>query len=221
MGMFRRRGRVGGGVTHGLIVGIFIEAHEIRVCDDGMVGAIGPDVGGIHMADLDTGGSGALDGRTDLLDVGDNLLRSGACSAIIGNACGADAVQILTADRDAGNQIRKRRPVLRNRRLEGRNLVVELRLAGRRPHAEQQGGLGVDGGLDGADRGAGGARGDHGVEAGRGELVAGAGEVPGAAELGGEVDVGVVVEADVLGRGRGGQRRGGEEELGEVHLARG
>ena len=117
------------------------------------------------MADGGFGGGGACDGGAHFGDVGGELGGFGAGGGVGGyQAGGRDAVEVLAADADAGNEGCECGAVLRDRGLEGGYFVGEIGIAGGSPEAEEEGGLGVDGGLDGADGCVGGAALDHSVE---------------------------------------------------------
>lgn len=161
-------------VHRGLEVRVAIHANPVAGGGDGVVAAVDPCGPCVDMANREAGRGGAVDCGPNLLDVAHQRIRLRTRATVILNARGADAVQVLAADTDASNQAGQARAVLVDGAREGGHFVVEIGLAGRSPEGEEQGGLGVDGGGDGAGGCVGGVRLNHRVQTGRRELAIGA-----------------------------------------------
>jgi hypothetical protein len=78
-------------------------------------------------------------------------------------------VEILASDGDGGDFVDEGLAILGYGVGEGGEFVVEDRVASGAPEAEEEGGVGVERGLDGGDGGVGCAALDGGEEAGAGE----------------------------------------------------
>jgi hypothetical protein len=207
-------------------VRVCVHADEVESIDDSAVGAVDVDSPGVDVADGLALERGSTDSIPCLLDVLDQLLGLSTGARLVLDAGGSDAVQVLTTDRDTDHKVRKGSAVLGNGSLERCNLVVEAGLAGRAPHAEQQGCLGVDGCLDGLDDAVLSAVLNHGVQTSTGPSV-GARELLGCVELIFKVyetlglvvvELGTVVETLDGSIGRGQEGRGGQNGRGKAHI---
>jgi hypothetical protein len=137
-------------------------------------------------------------------------------------------VQVFASNRNADYKVRERLAVLRNSRLQSNDLIIEVGLSGRRPHAEEKGSLGVDSSLDGADDSVGRAMLDHSVQACAGVLGIGVGQLLSSVEFVLEiglllglivVKIRAIVEAlDTACTGSREDRRSGEKGGRETHV---
>ena len=184
-------------VVHGgLVVRVGVHAEEVAGGGQGGVRAIGPSGPGVDVADPGGGGRSPRDGGADLADVADELGGFGAGGGVGGDEPGGrDTVEVLGADADAGDEGCEGGAVLGDGGLEGGNLVGEVGVAGGGPETEEEGGFGVDGGLDGADGCVGGAALDHGVESRGGETGCSS-QLLGCAEF--VLEVGFALDATVI-----------------------
>jgi hypothetical protein len=161
-----------------------------------------------------------------LLDELDDDVGPGTDAALVLTARLRVAVEILAADRHANDEVGELVAVRVDGLLQGAELLVDV-VGARGPDAEQQLGLGVDGGLEGLDGVVLRVGLDVGVQA---HGVEGAGsvlEALGSLELGFEVGLelgravgegGARVEAEiVLGRRTRGEGAGGDESGGGTH----
>jgi len=176
------------------------------------------------MANGGAGQRGVDEGLANLVDVLNQNLGSGAGVLAIEQARGRDAVEVLAADRDTGNECSKVVAILVHGRLERYNLLVNRGIAARGPQAQKQRRLGADGGRNGRDGVVVSARLHGSVETGTGEAASrGAHQIAGGAEFSRKVALvlcgsggfeGAVVEA--LVGGSHGRRKGG----GQGHQVR-
>lgn len=116
------------------------------------------------MAERGAGERGAGDLLARLLDVADELVRGRAQAALVLDASWRDTVEILAANRDTDDEVGEVAAVLLDGGLKGVELVCHDLLTGAAPESEEEGCLGVDGGLEGRRRVSGGTTLDHGVE---------------------------------------------------------
>lgn len=162
------------------------------------------------MSNLDTRQRCPLETLPHLLDIFHNRRGIRANPSIVRLPLRTTPIQILTAHTDPHHPLLHLRAPVRHRLLQGRNLLVHVLLPRGRPDAEQQVGVGVEGGFDGLNGRVLRAALDGGVEAGGGEAGLGKGLGAGvhAVEVfvfaaGGVVVGGAVVEALLDGGGGG------------------
>lgn len=134
-----------------LEVRVAVEAEPVDGLDDGIVGAVGPRVPGVDVADGGVAEAGAGDGLTDALDVSNELLGLDANAGIGLDTDLRVAVEILTADGDTDDELGEGVTVLVDGRLQGGDLVVHVSTGC--PETEQQRCLLGDGGGDGLNGG--------------------------------------------------------------------
>ena len=166
----------------GLKVGVSVHPEEIAGTGDGVIAAVDPGGPGVDVADwgADFGGG---EGPADLADVVHDVGGRGADAGVVGDAGGRDAVEVLAADGDAGDEGGEGRAVLGDGGIERGDFGTDGRLAGGGPEAEEERRLGGDGGGDGGGGAVGRAALDHGVEARAGEGAGGPCEVRGCGEF--------------------------------------
>ena len=211
-----------------LVVGVLVDTDPVHGVDDGLVGAVHPDVPRVDVADGHVGEGGALERLLPVADELDDLGRAGANARLVLDARDRNTVQVLGTDGGADDQVGKLLAVLLDGVLQGLDLGLDGVGAGS-PDAQKDLGVGLDGSLKRLDR-LGGLRvrldvgvQAHGVEGAGGVLeVLGCGELlhPVLLELGGAVGEGVArVETEVgLGGYAGGEKGGGAgEEFGGTH----
>ena len=109
------------------------------------------------------------DGRSDLADIVSDNVWTGTDTRHVLDASWRVPVEILTADGNTGDEICERRTVLAKGRLESGYLIIDGRLSSRTPETQQEGGLRIDGCLDGFCGGIGGAGLNQSVDTGTGE----------------------------------------------------
>lgn len=140
------------GVVVGVLeVGVGVQADPVASIDGSLVGAVDPRVPGVDVADRGIGQGGVGNDVTDHLDVLGQDVGADTGVLLVEDTSGGDAVQILAADRDTGDQGAERRAVLGDGGLQSVELVVEDVLASRGPETEQEAGLGADGSGDSRD----------------------------------------------------------------------
>lgn len=125
-------------IRHGrLEVGIGVDANKVTSIDHSLVRRVYPSGPGVDVADRSRRERSARDGVTNLLDVGSDLERCSTGVLAVLDAGGGDAVEVLAANRDSGDETGKVGAICRDGRLESCNLVVEDGAAGRGPETEQ------------------------------------------------------------------------------------
>lgn len=135
-----------------LEVRVGIDTDEVAGIDDGLVRSVDPGSPSVNVAYGSRLERGVGDGVTDPLDVAGEFERlSTRVRVAVGGAGRSDAVEILAADGDTGNQAGEGGAPRRNGRLESRKLVVDDGTSSRGPDTEQKARLGGDGRLDGRD----------------------------------------------------------------------
>lgn len=211
-----------------LVVGVEIDTEEVELGDEGGDGAVVPDVPGVNVANGGRLEVGVLELLARLLDELGQDIDVGTDAGLVGDTVDRHTVQVLASDGDTDNKVGELLAVLLDGLGEGGELAVDALGAGC-PHAEEDLGLGLDGGLEGVN-GLGGLLGaglDVGVQADGVEGARGVLELLLGLELGLEVAQGLGlaivgggarVEAQVLvlgGNGSGGGRESGDG--GETH----
>ena len=187
-------GVVDGVAVGGLVEGVGVEAEPVDLVDDSGVGGVGPGVPGVDVTDGGAAQLGAGDGRLDVLDAGDQVVRVHADASIGLSTSDRVTVEILATNGDTSDQLGEGLAVGADGGLEGSNLVVDVTAGG--PETQQQSNLLLNGGLDSLDGGVGGTTLDHGVETSAGEGAVGVLQLLGVLELGDEV--GLVASATIL-----------------------
>lgn len=211
-----------------LVVRVLVNTDPVDRVDDGLVGAVHPDVPRVDVADGDIGQGSALERLLPVADELDELVGTGANTGLVLDARHGNAVQILGTDGGADDQVRQLLAVLLDGVLQSLDLGLDGVGAGS-PDAQKDLGVGLDGRLERLDR----LRGlrvgldvgvqTHGVEGAGGVLeVLSSGEFlyPVLLELGGTVGEGVAgVEAEVGFGGYAGSEKGGGagEKFGGTH----
>lgn len=140
-----------------LEVGVGIDAEPVGCRDHGIVGRVDPGRPRVDVANGDPRQGRAGDGVPDLLDVADEDVRADPRVLLVEEAGGRDAVEVLGADRDAGDEAAELGAVGGDGGLQGGDLVGKVRVPGRGPQAQQERGLGADRRGDGLDGAVGGA----------------------------------------------------------------
>jgi hypothetical protein len=121
-------------------------ADPVKVVNDSAVAGINVDLPCVDVTELGAGQGSASDGIADLLDVADKNIRSS--TGVASSTVGRDTVKILRSNRDTNNQVSESGAVLGDGSLQGGDLVVKRLLAGGSPQTKEEGGLGIDSGLD-------------------------------------------------------------------------
>ena len=165
-----------------------IHSNPVNSVDDSSVANVDPVVPSVDVANGGSGGSSARDHRASTLDVIDENIWALAKSTLVLNTLRGGPVKILRANGDTNDKISQSTAVLLNSRAQSIELVLENLAAGRSPQSQQETGLGVDSGLDGRDRGVGGATLDHSVQTSRRET-RGVGKILSTGELGLEISL--------------------------------
>lgn len=136
-----------------LEIRVGIDAEKVGCRDDGIVGRVDPSSPRIDVADRDSGQRRASNSVPDLLDVSDEDIGAHTRILLVDDAGGRDPVEILRPHGDTSDEAAELGAVGGDCGLEGGDLVGEAGVAGRGPHAQEEGGLGADrrrNSLDGA-----------------------------------------------------------------------
>lgn len=86
-----------------LEIRITIKTKPIASVNNSLVRSVNKSGPGIDVANLDAGEGSALDEVADGLDVADEGVRVGAGEFLVGDASWGNAVEVLAADGDAGD----------------------------------------------------------------------------------------------------------------------
>src|SRR5690242_8183035 len=121
------------------------------------------------MTQLSTRQGGSSDSIACLLDVVDK--KTGLSAGVAPSAIGRNAVEVLRTNGDTNDQVSESSTVLVNGRLQRSDLVVERLLSSGCPQSKEEGGLGVDSGLNRFNDSVLGSVLDHGVETSAGPTV--------------------------------------------------
>lgn len=142
-------GNIGGGTC--LEIGVRINANKVTGVSHRIVGAVHPGGPGINVTNRDARKRSAGKGILHLVDVANDGVWRGTGVLAIEDTGGRDPVQVLRADRNAGNEAVELGAVSGDGGLQGGELVGEVGIPSRAPQAKQQGGLGADGSWNGLD----------------------------------------------------------------------
>jgi len=204
-----------------LVVRVGVEAEEVDGVNDGLVGAVGPDVPGVDVADRNAAQSGVGKGLLEVADELDDDIRVGTDTGrVVDQTSLADTVEILAADGDTDDKVGELLAVGVDGGLESSKLLVNV-LGARGPDTEEDLGVGLDGSREGLDRVALRVGLDVGIEADGVEGAGGVDEALSGGELGQPVllelgrvvgEGGTRIEAEVVlsGGGAGGDGANGE-----------
>lgn len=152
-GVGEQRAALPDGVGHRVLeVRVGVHAEPVAGVDDGLVGPVVPRGPGVDVADGAALERRPGDGVARLLDVARDGVRLGPDVRPGLDPLRRVAVQVLRPDRDPVHEAAQARPVRRDRRLQRVELVRERRVPARRPEAQQQRRLRLDGGRDRRDR---------------------------------------------------------------------
>ena len=157
-------------IGHGILeVWVRVHADEVGGADDSVVGAVDPGSPGINVTDRLAAGRSASDGLSDLADVVSEVVWGSSDARLVDDARRRNAVQVLRAHGDTGDQVGEGGAELADGAGKGSQLIVDVGLASRCPETQEQGGLGVDGSLNRLRGGLGSAGLDQGEDARTGE----------------------------------------------------
>lgn len=140
------------GVRHGALeVGVRVHGDPVTLVDDGVVGGVHPGGPGVDVADGGTTQGSPLEGVANLLNIRDNGVGAGTNTGIVLGADDRVTVQVLTANADSHNAVGEGVTVLLDGGVESTNLLLDARIAGRTPDAEEERSVLGDSGGNGRD----------------------------------------------------------------------
>jgi hypothetical protein len=147
-----------------------VQADEAELIDDGLVGGVDPRKPGVGVPDEHLVRLGGGKGVADPLDVVHYDFRIDAVVPVVSNAGEAVTEQNLASNGDGDNLIDEGLTVLGDCSGQGGKFAVEDDVAAGALDAEEEGGVGFEGGRDGGDGGVRCTRLDGGVKTGSGEV---------------------------------------------------
>lgn len=128
------------GVRHGVLeVWVGVHAGPVNGIRDGRVGGVGPRSPGVNVTDGGLAQGSGSKGSPDLLDVVDEVVWVGTRAGLGLDTGRRDAVQVLAAHGDAHDQVGELGAVLRDGRVDSRELSLDVTIASRGPDAEEKG----------------------------------------------------------------------------------
>ena len=146
------------------VVGVEVHAEEVHIVDHGGVGAVGPRAPRVDVPDGRAGQRRARQRAPHLLDELHDGGGPGAHACLVRDAARGEPVEVFAADAEPDDGVGEARAELVDGGLQRLDLVVDGGRP-RTPDAEEERGVGVDGGLEGLDGRVGGSGLDVGVQA--------------------------------------------------------